>query len=100
MKETAIQEGGSHYDSHDVQPIDLIRSHKLDFEEGSIIKYVVRYKSKNGLEDLKKAQQYLGWLIRRYEVPKPRQPIDDPGTISVDEKALLKVLLGKLPKSK
>ena len=30
----------------------------------NIIKYVSRYKDKNGLEDLKKAQYYLGDLIK------------------------------------
>ncbi len=61
------QEGGSHYDNKPVQPIDLIRACKLDFEEGSVIKYVARYKEKNGLRDLIKARQYLGWLIDRYD---------------------------------
>ncbi len=61
------QEGGSHYDKSAVQPIDLIRACKLDFEEGSVVKYVARYKEKNGLQDLIKARQYLGWLIDRYD---------------------------------
>ena len=30
---------------------------------GNIMKYLWRYKRKNGLEDLKKAQVYLHWLI-------------------------------------
>ena len=31
--------------------------------EGNIIKYVMRWRYKNGLEDLRKAEQYLTWLI-------------------------------------
>lgn len=40
---------------------------KLGFIEGNIIKYVTRYKAKNGLEDLQKAQEYLNRLIQTYE---------------------------------
>jgi len=36
---------------------------KFDYLEGNIVKYVSRYKHKNGLEDLKKAKWYLERLI-------------------------------------
>jgi hypothetical protein len=36
----------------------------MNFLEGNIIKYVSRYKTKNGIEDLKKAQWYLNKLIK------------------------------------
>jgi hypothetical protein len=55
-----------HY-SGTIQPIDLIRAQGMDFEEGSVIKYVSRYKKKNGLEDLKKARWYIDRLIERFE---------------------------------
>ena len=42
---------------------DYAHSHKLDFFEGNIVKYVTRWKHKNGIEDLKKAKQYLDKLI-------------------------------------
>lgn len=42
---------------------DYIVSHNMDFLSGNIIKYVTRYKDKNGIEDLKKAKQYLDKLI-------------------------------------
>ena len=51
-----------HYKST-IEPIDFIVANKLNFIEGNIIKYVVRYKQKNGLEDLLKAQEYLKRLI-------------------------------------
>ena len=35
----------------------------LNFCEGNIVKYVSRYKYKNGLQDLKKAQHYLKFLL-------------------------------------
>ena len=34
-----------------------------DYCAGNVLKYVWRYKSKNGIEDLEKAQVYLGWMI-------------------------------------
>lgn len=38
-----------------------------DYCAGNVFKYVWRYKSKNGLEDLKKAQVYLNWMIKPTE---------------------------------
>lgn len=34
---------------------------------GNVLKYMLRYKDKNGVEDLKKAQTYLTWLIEAHE---------------------------------
>lgn len=34
---------------------------------GNVTKYLWRYKHKNGIEDLKKARQYLNWLIEELE---------------------------------
>ena len=45
---------------------DYILSHQLGFLEGNIIKYVTRYKFKNGKEDLLKAREYLDKLIAHY----------------------------------
>jgi len=39
----------------------------MDYFQGNVIKYVTRFKRKNGLEDLKKAEWYLQRLIRQYE---------------------------------
>lgn len=38
-----------------------------DYCKGNVLKYVWRYREKNGLEDLKKAQVYLGWMIESKE---------------------------------
>lgn len=46
---------------------DYTDSWKMDFLEGNIIKYITRYKYKNGIEDLKKAKQYIERLIEREE---------------------------------
>jgi len=57
----------AHYTQGSIQPIDFIMSNDMDYLEGNIIKYVSRYKYKNGYEDLLKAQAYLTWLITREE---------------------------------
>lgn len=56
-----------HYDKYAIQPIDFITKNGLGFLEGNVIKYVVRYKDKNGLEDLLKAKSYLDRLIQETE---------------------------------
>ena len=52
------QEGGDHYSKHKIQPYTFIQSNGLSFFQGNVIKYVVRYKDKNGIEDLKKIIHY------------------------------------------
>ncbi len=51
---TKRQEGGDHYSKHKIQPYTFIQTNGLSFFQGNVIKYVVRYKDKNGIEDLKK----------------------------------------------
>lgn len=62
-KANAIQHGGDHYKSKAIQPWDYIASNNLGYFEGNIVKYVSRWKEKNGVEDLKKARHYLDKLI-------------------------------------
>lgn len=63
MSANEIQVGGDHYKAKAIQPWDYIISNDLGYLEGNIIKYVSRWKNKNGVEDLKKAQHYLAKLI-------------------------------------
>ena len=35
--------------------------------KGNVMKYLWRYEYKNGIEDLKKAEVYLGWMIKSIE---------------------------------
>lgn len=50
----------------DFEPITILKD--LPFCKGNAIKYVLRYKNKNGLEDLKKAEYYIK---ADYEIAKP-----------------------------
>lgn len=52
-----------HYKSGTMEVIDVIDAFKLSFYEGQVVKYVMRWKKKNGLEDLQKAQWYINRLI-------------------------------------
>ena len=54
------------YYKEGIQVTDFILSYNMEWCEGNIIKYVTRYKAKNGLEDLKKAKWYLEKLIEKY----------------------------------
>lgn len=56
----------SHY-NRGIEMWDYAYSHKLDFFEGNVVKYVTRWRDKNGIEDLKKAKQYLDKLIELNE---------------------------------
>lgn len=66
-KKKTKQVGGDHYDLP-IQPIEYILANDLGFVEGNIIKYVTRYKRKNGMQDLLKAKHYLDILIKNQDV--------------------------------
>ncbi len=62
------QVGGDHYASKEVQPWQAMgawmsKEAFAGFLHGNCIKYLARYKDKNGIEDLKKCQHYLSKLI-------------------------------------
>jgi hypothetical protein len=57
------QMGGTHYKKMKIQPIQFIIENEIDYIPGNVIKYVCRYKEKNGIQDLKKAIHYLEILI-------------------------------------
>lgn len=59
----------AHY-KQGIETTDYILSWGMSFLEGNIIKYITRYKYKNGLEDLMKAQWYLAKLIETHGIPE------------------------------
>ena len=59
------QEGGGHYKNRGVQPLEYTMQNNLSFCEGNVVKYISRYKSKNGIEDLAKVIHYA--LLAAYE---------------------------------
>lgn len=61
----------SHYTQGGVECIEGIKAALgegfVDYCQGNVLKYVWRWKYKGGVEDLKKAQVYLGWMIETVE---------------------------------
>jgi hypothetical protein len=56
-----------HYTVGPTEVIDIIRQQQgsaVEFHyEAAVLKYVLRWRYKNGVEDLEKARVYLDWLI-------------------------------------
>jgi hypothetical protein len=57
------QIGGDHYKKLKIQPIEFIHANNIPFIEGNIIKYIVRWRDKNGVKDLEKVKHYVDLLI-------------------------------------
>lgn len=71
-KDTGLIDKQEHYTANGIQPIDLMKQNFTSeafqgFLEGNIIKYVLRHRRKNKVEDLRKAMTYLTWLIEEEE---------------------------------
>lgn len=58
------QVGGSHYKDLKIQPVEYIHANGIGYFEGNVIKYVSRWKAKNGIADLEKAKHYIDLLIQ------------------------------------
>ena len=58
------QIGGSHYRNFSIQPYEFI-SKTISFFQGCVIKYVCRYKNKNGIQDLEKVIHYCELEIKK-----------------------------------
>lgn len=67
MSANLKQVGGTHYMNQPIQPWDAIIAWDCGFLDGNVIKYVVRFRDKGGIQDLKKARHYLDKLIELYE---------------------------------
>ena len=57
------QTGGDHYKRMNIQPVEYITANELSYLQGNVIKYISRYKNKNGKEDLEKAKHYIDLII-------------------------------------
>jgi hypothetical protein len=52
-----------HYTQGNMEVITAIEGIGLDYHQGNVVKYVSRYRYKNGIEDLRKAKWYIDRLI-------------------------------------
>lgn len=60
-----------HYQRGGLECIDVIRAELgigfIDYCYGNAIKYLWRWREKNGIEDLKKCHKYIEWMIESTE---------------------------------
>lgn len=63
----STQEGGNHYKDLAIQPVEFIHANQIPYMEGNVIKYVTRWRNKNGIDDLRKARHYIDLLIELEE---------------------------------
>jgi hypothetical protein len=63
MRSYKKQVGGNHYLKYKIQPVEFIIKNNIGFVEGNIIKYILRFKEKGGVQDLLKAKHYIELLI-------------------------------------
>jgi len=72
QKECDMVNHPSHYTQGGIECIEAIRASMSPeafqgYCKGNVMKYIWRASLKNGVEDLKKAQVYLGWMIESVE---------------------------------
>ena len=66
-----------HYNQGGIEPIDYIVANKLSYCEGNVVKYISRWRFKGGVEDLKKAKQYIDFIIDKESLTTVTESIDD-----------------------
>ena len=59
----STQIGGNHYTKLEIQPMRYSMENGLDALQHTVIKYVTRFRDKNGIEDLEKAKHCIDMLI-------------------------------------
>lgn len=74
-----------HYTEMKISPLQYIKANDLSWNVGNIIKYISRYKMKNGIEDLLKSHWYLTDLIK-----------DEYNKLNDNEKETYKEILQKM----
>lgn len=66
----AVQIGGTHYKRLQPEPWDVIMAWDRDYLVGSAIKYLSRWESKGGIEDLRKAVHFINKRIELAEAER------------------------------
>lgn len=63
MSANETQVGGNHYKQFQYEPWDVILDWQLGYLDGNAVKYLSRWRHKNGVQDLQKARHYIDKLI-------------------------------------
>ena len=70
------QVGGTHYQQMAIEPFEYAYRNNLDFFQGTLVKYVSRWRAKGGLQDLKKAKHTLNEYIRLIKSDPKKEKLD------------------------
>jgi hypothetical protein len=94
MSALETQVGGGHYKALKIQPVEYAYANALPFIEGSVVKYVTRWRSKGGLRDLEKAKHFIEQLIELEtaaagDALPPLKPVSDKATRRIADEVLL-----------
>ena len=54
-----------YYTNMAISPYEYVTANELNWEQSNIVKYISRYKGKNGAEDIKKVIKYAEMLLER-----------------------------------
>jgi hypothetical protein len=75
-------ENPAHYKDYPIPPTKYNMENKLDWCEANVVKYITRWKDKDGLKDLKKARKYISILIEKEEArsveKQPKPDVQEP----------------------
>jgi len=71
------QTGGSHYKNMSIQPMEYSMANGFNSLQHTAIKYISRYDSKNGVEDLKKAIHCIEMLVEYEEEREEEKKSED-----------------------
>ena len=63
-----------------LEAIDVLRNFMSDeqltgYHLGNLLKYLIRYSKKNGIEDLEKAKVHMDWLIKKEKIMMLQQKV-------------------------
>lgn len=61
-----------HYSQYVIEPITFIMINNVPFAEANVIKYVMRWRNKDGIKDLEKAKRYIDMIIENEKREKVR----------------------------
>ncbi len=61
----AVQIGGDHYKKLAIQPFEYAMANNLNAGQTLVLRYITRYRDKNGIEDLRKARHVIDLMIER-----------------------------------
>lgn len=56
-----------HYSKYKIEPKVYIMENNIPWAEGSVIKYITRWRDKGGVSDLFKAREFINMLIQKEE---------------------------------